>query len=108
LRLVLIFILLRFNHIIHFSGGNGGNAGFNTEYTVRAYGGSLYDTTLASLELRPGSGGGGASGDGGSSGGKGGAGGAAIRLFAETITINGSILTNGENGESCSNSGSTW
>ena len=107
MRFILILILL---HICHHSieGGNGGRGGafYNDS---RAYGGSSYDTILPSVELQPGSGGGGGSGRDDSteySGGKGGAGGAAIRLFAETATINGSILSNGENGEGCS--GSTW
>jgi len=89
-------------------GGNGGQGGF---YSGRANGGSSYDTTLPSVDLQPGSGGGGGSGAdyGGASGGRGGAGGAAIRLFAvDTIKIDGSILSNGENGEGCTGDYSTW
>jgi len=94
-------------------GGNGGAAGFNRNYLVEVPGGSSYDTTLPIVDLQPGSGGGGGSGSGtcqscGSlSGGRGGNGGAAIRLFAvDTIKIDGSILSTGENGEGCT--GSTW
>ena len=91
-------------------GGNGGAAGFEPGYTDEVPGGSSYDTTLPSVDLQPGSGGGGGSGSGGSyAGGKGGAGGAAIRLFAvDTIKIDGSILSNGQNGEGCASSDSTW
>jgi len=101
-------------------GGNGGDAGNHDDYpagvgyninNARANGGSSYDTTPSvDTELLPGSGGGGGSGSGSSHvGGRGGAGGAAIRLFAvETIKIDGSILSNGENGEGCTNAGSTW
>ena len=95
-------ILLPFN-----LGGNGGDAGFHPDYNVEPLGGSSYDTTLPSVELQPGSGGGGGSGNGSRSGGSGGAGGAAIRLFAvDTIALNGTILSNGENGEGCS--ADTW
>ena len=109
MRFILILILL---HICHHSieGGNGGRGGYQRSNS-KANGGSSYDTTLPSIELQTGSGGGGGSGRDDSteySGGKGGAGGAAIRLFAETITINGSILSNGENGEGCTSSGATW
>lgn len=103
---------------MHFRlGGNGGDAGFNQgeQNSARAYGGTSYDTTLPNVELQPGSGGGGgSSGPLGSSGiglsgGAGGHGGAALRLFAvDTIKIYGSILSNGENGEGCSTSGSDW
>ena len=92
-------------------GGNGGDAGFISNRNARANGGSSYDTTPSVVtELLPGSGGGGGSGSGSSHvGGRGGAGGAAIRLFAvETIKIDGSILSNGENGEGCTDAGSTW
>ena len=61
MRFILILILL---HICHHSieGGNGGRGGafYNDS---RAYGGSSYDTKLPSVELQPGSGGGGGSGD---------------------------------------------
>ena len=68
----------------------------------------MYDSSLP-LTLRPGSGGGGGAGSSSTNGGAGGAGGAAIRLFAvETIKIDGSILSNGENGEGCTDAGSTW
>jgi len=89
-------------------GGNGGQGGW--EYSdSKAYGGSSYDTTLSIVELQPGSGGGGGGGSGSDSGGRGGNGGAAIRLFAvDTIKIDGSILSNGENGEGCTDAGSTW
>ena len=89
-------------------GGNGGDAGFENGYSGRAYGGSSYDTTLPIVELQPGSGGGGGSGnDYAGSGGRGGYGAAAIRLFAvDTIKIDGTILSNGENGEGCS--ADTW
>ena len=96
--------------IIIQTGGNGGDGGSNDIYSI-AYGGISYDTTLPSVELQPGSGGGGGSGyDSGwtiISGGRGGDGGAAILLFAAEIKINGSILSNGENGEGCIFS-STW
>ena len=104
LRLVLILILVHFCHL----GGNGGQGGWQFS-SSKAYGGSSYDTTLPSVELQPGSGGGGGSGnDYAGSGGRGGYGGAAIRLFAvDTIALNGTILSNGENGEGCIFS-STW
>ena len=96
MRFILILILL---HICHHSieGGNGGRGGYQRSNS-KANGGTSYDTTLPSVELQTGSGGGGGSGFYDSSGGKGGSGGSSIRLFAETITINGSILNNGENG----------
>ena len=82
------------------TGGQGGNGGqhFNTYQTL---GGSSDDTTLPSFELGPGSGGGGSGGRGRPSewGGDGGAGGSAIRLFAKDIVLDGSILVNGEDGE---------
>jgi len=88
-------------------GGNGGEGGWHFNDS-KAYGGSSYVITLPSVELQPGSGGGGGSGNG-DSGGRGGNGGAAIRLFAvDTIKIDGSILSNGKNGEGCTNAGSTW
>ena len=89
-------------------GGNGGQGGWQYSHS-KALGGSSYDTSLSSVELRLGSGGGGGSGLDILSGGYGGAGGSAIRLFAaDTIKINGSILSNGRNGEDCTDSGSTW
>ena len=98
--------------IIIQTGGNGGDGGSNDIYSI-AYGGISYDTTLPSVELQPGSGGGGGSGYDNSlwniiSGGRGGDGGAAILLLAAEIKINGSILSNGENGEDCTDNGSTW
>ena len=89
-------------------GGNGGQGGFHYSDS-KAYGGSSYDTTLPSVDLKPGSGGGGGSGSGIVFGGRGGRGGAAIRLFAvDTIKIHGSILSNGENGETCTSARTTW
>ena len=90
-------------------GGNGGQGGWAWS-DQKALGGSSYDTSLSSVELRLGSGGGGGSAGGsGNEGGYGGAGGSSIRLFAaDTIKINGSILSNGRNGEDCTDSGSTW
>jgi len=83
-----------------FTGGRGGKGGhqFNDQQTT---GGSLYDQTLPSFELAPGSGGGGGGGWSSSNywGGDGGAGGSAIRLFAKDIVLGGSILVDGEDGE---------
>ena len=97
-------------HFCHL-GGNGGQGGWQFS-SSKAFGGSSYDTTLPSVELQPGSGGGGGSGfndDDAYPGGRGGYGGAAIRLFAvDTIALTGTILSNGENGEGCTNAGSTW